>query len=247
MSETVTALEIISRAYQTLGVQDPSESVSAALGQFGFWRLNRLVAQWAAGHALTIPTSSRTVIPIVLGKGTEANPITIGPTGDVVMTTRPLALESAGLLLAGTAPRVEIERAVYTDAMWNAIAVKDMTSSLFTGVYYTPAVPNGEIILWPVPDTAIHSLVIYRGEQVPPFANLSTSYVLPDGYVDALEFNLAVRLGPGSGVQVTPELQDLARSSLATIKRGNNTTMTDLANDFAFDGGDGYNILTGNL
>lgn len=243
MSETVTALEIISRAYGSLGVHDPDENLSAPLGQLGFWRLNRLVAQWAV-QSLTIPTSSRTVVPITVGKGSEANPITIGPTGDVVMTTRPLALEGAGLLLSGTAPRVEIPRAIYTDAMWNGIAVKDLTSPLFTGVFYTPSVPNGEIILWPVPDTTIHSLVIYRGEQIPPFANLSTAYILPDGYVDALEFNLAVRLGPGSGVQVSPELHDLARSSLATIKRGNNTTLTDLENDFAFGGGF-YDITTG--
>lgn len=244
MSETATALDLITRAYGTLGVASPGETITAELVQLGFWRLNGLIGQWAV-QSLTIPTTSRIVIPITAGKGSEANPITIGPTGDVVTTTRPLDLDGAGLLLAGTAPQVELERAVYTDAMWDAVAVKDLASPLFTGVYYVPDVPNGSIILWPVPNTTIHSLVIYRGEQIPPFVNLVTPYIFPDGYRDALDFALAIRLAPGSGVPVTPELQDLARSSLANIKRGNNTTLVDLPNDFATSGG-WYNIQTGN-
>lgn len=245
MSETFTALDLISQAYTTLGVLGLGETLDAPQAQLGLRRLNGLIAQWAT-QSLTIPTTSRTVIPIVLGKGSQTNPITIGPSGDVVMTTRPLELDQVGILLAGAAPQVELERAVYTEQMWNAIAIKDLTGPIFTGAYYVPEVPNGEIILWPVPDTTIHSLVIYRGEQVTTFATLTTSHTVPDGYGDALEFNLAVRLAPGSGVQVAPELHDLARSSLANIKRGNNTTMTDLANDFASEGAY-YNIQTGNL
>lgn len=237
----VTALDLISRASVTLGVYGPGETLDAAQAQLGLRRLNGLIGQWAV-QALTIPTTSRTVIPITVGKGTEANPITIGPTGDVVMATRPLSLDGAGLLMSGPAPQVEVARTVYTGSMWDSLAVKGLTSSLFTGVYYTPSVPNGEIILWPVPDTTIHSLVIYRGEQLVTFASLSASHILPDGYEDALEFNLAVRLAPGSGIAVSPELHDLARSSLANIKRANNTTWTDLENDFAWGGG--YDIQT---
>jgi len=244
MPSAPTALDLITRAYTSLGVvgleDGPLDNPHA---QLGLQRLNGLIGQWAI-QALIPPTTSRTVIPIVLGKGSEANPITIGPTGDVVMTTRPLELDGVGVLLSGAAPRVEVARALYTDAQWNAIAVKDLTGAICTGVYYTPSVPNGEIILWQVPDTTIHSLVVYRAEQLVTYPTLVTAYTLPDGYADAIEWNLAVRLNVGRGEPVSPDLYDLARSSLAAIKRANNTTLSDLENDFAGNGPI-YNIQTG--
>jgi hypothetical protein len=247
VSDTVTALDLVTRAFQTLGVYSAEDSLPGGPAQLAFRRLNSMIGAWAL-EALTIPTVSRTIWPLVAAKGSETNPYLIGPTagvGNFVTPTRPLEIEACGILLSGATPQVELSRTVFNDQMWQAIAVKDLTSPIFTGVFYTPSVPNGEIVLWPIPDTAIHSLVLYRGEQLAQFATLTTSVVLPDGYADALDFNLAVRLAPSQGIAVTPDLVQLSRSSLATLKRAN-TQMTDLENDFARQGGDRYNIVTGN-
>jgi hypothetical protein len=245
MSDVVTALDLVTRAFHTLGVYSAEDSIPGGPAQYAFTRLNALIGAWAL-EALTIPVVSRTVWPLVAAKGSEANPYLIGPTagaGNFTTPTRPLAIDGCGILLSGVAPQAEVPRAVFTDQMWQAIAVKDQTSPIFTGLYYTPSVPNGEIVLWPIPDTAIHSLVLYRGEQLAPFATLTTSVTLPDGYADALDYNLAVRLAPSQGIAVTPDLVQLSRSTLASVKRAN-TLMTDLENDFA-SGGGGYNIVTG--
>jgi len=248
MSEVVTGLDVVTRALQTLGVTALGDAIDGMEATNGLARLNSLIGSWAL-QPLTIPLISRTVWPLVANKGTEANPYLIGPTavlaGDFLTATVPHELEGAGILLSGATPQVEVPRAVLNDQQWASIAVKDLSSPIFTAVFYSPTVPTGQIVLWPVPDTAIHSLVLYRGEQLPIFANLSTSYTLPDGYVEALDYNLAVRLAPSRGVAVTPDLAGLARLSLATLKRAN-WQMTDLENDFAMGGG-GYNIQTGNL
>lgn len=247
MSEIVTGLDVVTRALQTLGVTALGDAIDGMEATNALARLNSMVGSWAL-QPLTIPLISRTVWPLVANKGSEVNPYLIGPTvtgTNFVSATVPHDLEGAGILLSGVAPQVEVPRAVLNDQQWADIRVKDLSSPLFTAVYYTPAVPNGEIVLWPVPDTAIHSLVLYRGEQLPIFANLSTSYTLPDGYVEALDYNLAVRLAPSRGVAISPDLATLARLSLATLKRAN-LQMTDLENDFAMGGG-GYNIQTGNL
>jgi hypothetical protein len=245
MSEVVTGLDVITRALQTLGVYGVGGAISGMEATDVLLRLNSLVGSWAITPG-TIPLVSRTVYTLVANKGSEANPYLIGPavTGsDFVSATVPHELEGAGILLSGATPQVEVPRAVLNDVQWASIAVKDLTSPIFTSVFYTAGAPNGEIVLWPVPDTAIHSLVLYRGEQVPMFANLSTSYTLPDGYVEALDYNLAVRVAPSYGVPVSPDLGRLAVQTLATVKRAN-VQMTDLENDFA-SGGGGYNIQTG--
>ena len=55
------------------------------------------------------------------------------------------------------------------------------------------------------------------------FANLSDSFTFLPGYEDAIRYNLAIRLCPRNGIAVTAEMQDLARSSKAIIKRANLT------------------------
>lgn len=246
MPDTVTALDLVTRAFQSLGVYSAEDSIPGGPAQLAFRRLNSMIGSWAL-ESLTIPIVSRTVWPLVANKGSEANPYLIGPTagvGNFVTPTRPLEIEGAGILWGFPTPQPETARAVFDDQMWASIAVKDLSSPIFTGLFYTPSVPNGEIVLWPIPNTAIHSLVLYRGEQLAQFATLTTSVTLPDGYADALDFNLAVRLAPSQGVAVTPDLVQLSRSTLASVKRGN-TQMSDLDNDLAMPGG-WYNINEGN-
>lgn len=144
----------------------------------------------------------------------------------------------------------EIPRTVYTDDAWSAIQMKSLTNALFTGVYYNPTYWGGfgTVNLWPIPDTADNSLVLYRPMQLTKFADLTTVYEVPEGAEDALESNLALRLIPFSGVaaEVKEDVRELARTSLATYKRGN-VKLSDLAVDPAFTMGQrvgGYNINT---
>lgn len=149
----------------------------------------------------------------------------------------------------GASPAVEIPRALYTDDAYQALAVKNLVSQLFTGVYYNPTQPLGQVFLWPTPNTDQNQLVLYLPTQFAGFVDLTTDYTYPGtaGYAEALEYNLALRLAAPYGRQVPPDVLLLATSAFATIKRAN-YKLSDLPIDAAFtrDRRGGYNIFVGN-
>jgi hypothetical protein len=147
---------------------------------------------------------------------------------------------------------VEIPRALYTDDGYEAIQIKRLSNSLFTGVYYNAtASPFGQVVLWPIPDNASNQLVLYVPQVFGSFANLSATYSWPDtpGYQDALIYNLETRLigpfGVGNPV-VTQTAQMQAAKALGLIKR-QNYKLSDMPIDPALTRsyGGGYNINTG--
>lgn len=197
----------------------------------------------------TIPAVAREVFPLVAFKGGPSSPYTIGPGGDF-NTSRPNSLEGAGLLMPGSPNPVEIPRALITDDGWEAIQIKDLQNALFTGVYYnaTFALGMGTINLWPVPNTTLNSLVLYRQEQLGTFISLTATYYVPNGYDEMLEYNLAVRLAGPYRMPLPPYVQQMAAETLAQVKRAN-YKITDVPIDpaLALQRRYGYNINTGNL
>lgn len=143
----------------------------------------------------------------------------------------------------------EIPCPILTDDMWQAIAIKTLTSTLFTDVYYNPTSSGGfgTVTLWPIPTTGDHALVLYRPMPLSQFVTLSQSVDLPDGAEDAIEYNLAFRLCAPNGVQPPPDVVELAHTTLGSYKRAN-TKMADVTLDpmWTQDRRGGYNILVGN-
>lgn len=241
----MTPAVLITAAFNLLNVLSPGENLPPELGQSGLLALNGMFGQWRQ-QALLKPVEVRDVFPLVSGKGSTSNPYTVGLGGDlnIPRIENAAQLTAAGLLLNASSPPVEIPRAIYTDQMYQALRIKDLSSSLFTGVYYNATSPLGTLSLWPVPDNAINSLVLYHMQGLGPFAAISTSFDLPDGYDEAVIYNLAKRLATPHGRTLPPEAQQIARDSLTVLKRANMPLM-DLANPFALDRRAGYNIQTG--
>lgn len=246
---STTALTIITDAFAILNIVQAGEPVNADDAQTGFRALNRLIGSWAI-QPRTIPSTVREVFPIVAGKGSPANPYTIGPTGDLVTARPPTrgSLSSAGLLMTNSTPPIEIPRDLMTDQAYEAIGVKDLTSSLFTGVFYRPTFTagNGTLFLFPVPDgSQPTSLVLYQSLALTTFTSLTASYDLPTGYDEALTYNLARRLAGIFGRTMNPDDLLTAAESLAVVKRST-VMMTDLSNDFSLQNlRTGYDINTG--
>lgn len=146
---------------------------------------------------------------------------------------------------------LELPRAVLTDDAYQAIQIKGLPNAQFTTVYYNPTYPLGTVFLWPLPNTAQNQLVLYIQSAFGGFADLTTDYDWPDlpGYLDAVEYNLAVRVSSSFAVNISayPQVVDLARETLGLIKRANNrltdlpTDATSLTNNWRA----GYNINTG--
>jgi len=248
---STTANTIAKGALELLGVIDPEDTPSPAMLAGAFRRLNLMIGQWSLQN-LTIPVVAREVFPIVSGKGSTTNPYTVGPGGDL-NTTRPKSLEGVGLILApvASASAVEIVRAQLTDDMYQFLAIKDLPNALFTNAYYnaTYAGGLGSLYLWPVPNSTVNSLAIYRLQQLAPFTSPTAAYDFPEGADEAVEYNLAKRLLDVYSVdaQRKQNVLDMAKSTLMIYKRSN-TELVDIPCDPMFTPNSlqgGYNINTG--
>tara|TARA_R110000868_G_scaffold410509_1_gene698915 strand:- start:587 stop:1342 length:756 start_codon:yes stop_codon:yes gene_type:complete len=244
---STTALALIETAFQHLGVYQPGETVSSADAATAFTMLNGMMESLGL-QTLTIPVQSREVFSLVAGQGGPSNPYTIGPGGDF-NTTRPQWISGCGLVLGGNpaASTVEIPRSVYTNDMYQLIQIKDLPNAYYTGLYYNPTYAGGlgSIYLWPVPNTSVNQLTLYRLAQLANFSSLSASYDLPPGYLLMIPYNLALMMGTMWPAGVTPMLQQMAVTTLATVKRAN-TIMVDLPSDAPTRNRAGfYNINTG--
>lgn len=246
---SATANTISTGSLSILGVIDPEDTPTSAMLADAYRRLNMMMGAWSLQN-LTIPVTARETFALVAGKGGPSNPYTIGPSGNL-NTTRPADLLGCGLLL-NTNPTqpVEIPRGMFTDESYQAIQIKTLTSSLFTNIYYEATFPLGSIYLWPVPDSAVNSLVLYRKTQLGLFTSQTASYDLPEGADEAVEYNLAKRLLDVYSVdpQKKANVLDLAKTSLAIYKRSNHQ-IVDQPIDPMWTPNNlsgGYNINTGN-
>lgn len=241
---------IVTGALLLLGVIDPEDTPSNPMMADGRRRLNNMMGQWSL-QELTIPTIERDVFAIVAGKGSPANPYSVGSGGDLGMV-RPVRMAGCGLQLNASLPTpVEIPRGMLTDASYQALQIKDLTNALFTNAYYNPTFASGlgQLFLWPVPDgSQPTSLVLYHAQQLGLFTSPTAQYDLPEGTDEAIEYNLALRLSDVYKVDsaTLTTIASIARTSLAIYKRSN-TPLVDLPVDamFARDRRDGYNINTG--
>ncbi len=236
-----------------VGAIDPEDLSASGLSPMlsdAFRRLNLMMGSWSL-QGLTIPVESREVFPTIAGKGSPANPYTVGPGGDCD-TTRPAMLNAAGLLLNASLPvPVEIPRGVLTDAAYRDLRVKDLQNTLYTDVYYNPTFSGGlgNLYLFPVPNNTLNSIVLYRPAQLGLFTSLTASYDLPEGADEPIEYNLARRLLSvySLPMQAKADIVALANSSLAIYKRSN-VNLQDQPIDPMFTPGrrrGGYSILTG--
>lgn len=246
----VTGAEIVGDAFAELNVFLPGESIPANDGQFARRKLNDMLSEWGQRTTM-IPIIARERFDLVANQGGPDNPYTIGPGGDFD-TERPSnqdSITAANLILTASSPEVRVPLGIYTDQAYDANQVPDQSNTQPTGLYYSPTydLDLGSIFLWPVPNTATNDLELFLQKGLAQFANLTTTYYVPDGVPQALKYNLADRLQGPYGRQMTAAALRLAVSTLGVVRRSN-TKLSDLMNDaYMFTSGRStlYNIQTG--
>jgi hypothetical protein len=221
---SLNARGIITDALIDLGVLEPGDALSAQDAALGLRHLNRFIGSLKT-QRLSFPFLDREVFTVIADQGTY----TIGPGGDFD-TIRPQNIVGAGWLApttGATTGQLEVPVRVLTDREWESISLKDLTNAQWTAVHYSPTYAGGlgTIRLWPIPNTALNELVLYRGDVVQGFANLTTFYDFPPGYAELLQFNLEKRLCRVYGkAREWGALDDeLARDAIRLVKRQNFT------------------------
>lgn len=221
MPQTANARSIITTALQLIGVLDPLESPSTADLQTGLSLLNGMLSSWRTERLITWATLRHT-FPLVAGQ----QEYTIGPGGDVNLD-RPNWLPAAGLVLTTQTPPIEVPLEILTVKDWSLTGLKALQSTQPTRLYYDFSQPQtgadaglGKMAFWPVPQIT-YSVALYLPAMLSEFADASTTYTFGDGYVIALEYNLAVLLARPNGRSAPDDTVGLARQFKAQVKRAN--------------------------
>lgn len=247
LSTTFNATDVMTDALLDIGVIQPGETIGAADAQFALRALNQIVSGMQ-NAPLTFPFRRREVFDVVAEQATYS----IGPGGDFD-TERPQALTGAGLLMpsqSDTTGPVEIPRGLLTDNDYQAIQVKDMQTAMWTGVYFNATYADGlaSVTLWPVPNSTTYQLVLYWGDMLTGFANLTQDYDFPPGVSQVFRYQLGEVLASSYGKEWTALLDRLKNRTLAEFKR-QNFKLADTAVDMTMARGGargGYIIQVGN-
>jgi hypothetical protein len=203
---------------QTALPQDAQDATTA---------LGMMLAQWQRKRWLVYRLDEVST-PAVPGKGVYG--IGPDPAGDLNYPYRPGSIEAAFLrqLSPGTAPNafpVDYPLArIASREEWSAVSLKSLRSwpSAF---FYDPAITDGDIYIWPVPMQANFSLhfviPLDVHSLISPTVDLD-DYVPPE-YIEAIVWNLALRLRVMYQLPPDPALAAGARAALNTLRTTNYT------------------------
>ncbi len=198
-----------------IGVLAAGETMVTADATTALDALNALVDQFKA-ERLQIHTTTRTVWSIVA----STQDYTLG-TGGTINVARPVYIAHVALQDTTDSPVSEAPLNEMTDAAWQAVSQKTVTSPEPTDYYYNPTYPLGTLSLYPTPTGTTLQGVLYAPAAIAEFATLDTSVALPPGYRRMLIKNLALELCAPYDRQPTALLVRQALEATQVVKRSN--------------------------
>lgn len=206
----MTYADLVKQALSEIGSYAQGQVVGAADMQFAITKLNRIIDSWNAKRRTIYSKDFTTYTQIP-----NHQPHTIGPTGDFVVTSRPIKILNANIVLNGTNPPVNSPLVIRDADWWADNLVQGLTSGLSTDLYYNPAFSLGQLFFWPISTVAngVQLETLFILDQVTQGMTVN----LPPGYNDALTYTLAENLSEAFGKALSPGLVKMARESRATI------------------------------
>lgn len=217
-----TALAILRRALRLIHAVDPGENLEAAEAQDGLEVLNAMLDSWRLDGLMAYDIER-----VVFSITASTQSYTLGPGGTWSTTalfgagtTRPVKIHHLGLLDTSSDPDLETPMEPMSNAEYQALRLKGTTSSWPTRYNYSPSVPLGTVFLWPSP-TVNRSVAAYLWRSLTKWATVQTNLTLPEGYEEAIVYNLCPRLAPEYGVSTSIEVLALARDMKALVMQHN--------------------------
>lgn len=211
---TITANDLITRAYRILGDIQEGETLTAAQASVGLEALNamldsfsieRLMVYEVRQETLTWPasTSSRTI-----GSGADFD------------THRPDRIENGTYFQDSNSIAYPVD-IIRNRAVYDNIYDKTVTSSYPELMFYNPSSTWGSLYVYPVPDQSL-TLYLNTWQPLQIFDTLTEAHILPTGYRRMIPYNLAVELEAETGLPVPASAARIAAQSKANVKRQNN-------------------------
>lgn len=208
----MTARDLISSSLRLLNVIGESETPSGSTLSNALNRLNGMIKSWNI-EGLLIHKVTREELSL----GASATSKTIGATGDIV-TTRPTKITYLGIKDGTTEYPIEL----ITAEEYASISNKSITSSYPSKAWVQGTYPNETISFWPVPNSGL-TLVVQSRKPLSSTLAATDALSFPDGYEDALEYNLTVRLAADYGKPLDPVVYELASNLKSNLMRQNSS------------------------
>lgn len=205
-------LDIISGALLDIGAREAGEPVAPDDANEAFTVLNQMLDMWSNETFMTV--SNAEFIATISG----ATDWTIGPSGQINTSFRPLTINSAFVRVA----TIDYPVAVINLEQYELIGLKQLNGPWPRALYYNSGTPLGTIKFWPLPSAGeIH---LFADQIFTRFTTINDVIQLPQGYEYAMRSNLAWLLMPSYG-KASPEqimmIKDNARLSKGNIKGTN--------------------------
>lgn len=202
----------INRGLRLLGVIASGESPTTQETADALVTLNDMLDSWRNDRLLCFAFQAQS---LTLSNGTSS--YTIG-TGGTLDTTRPVEILNAYIVDSNMSYGVKM----INEAEYAAIADKTATSNWPDKALFRPTAASSQatLIVYPVPN-ATRTMKLTTRVAVTAFAAATDSVTLPPGWDEAIAANLAVRLAPEYEMEASATVREMARQSLAAIKRMN--------------------------
>ena|SRR5579864_7876426 len=213
------ALDLISSSMRLIGALASGEVPTGAEASDALTVLNQMLDTWAA-ERLMVFTITIQEFPLTVNQQVY----TYG-TGGNFNSPRPARIDRASIVsLQNPAQPLELPIDYYTNWDWQQVPVKNIQTTLPQAVYDDQAFPFRNLSFWPIPTVAVNTR-LYVWTALSQYASLTTDNTYPPGYLEALRYNLAVRLMaemPGGFDPIMASVtQPLAVESLARVKSMN--------------------------
>lgn len=216
MPSGMTAGDLITDALRGIGAIATGETPTADESNDGLVMLNDLLELWSTQNLAVYGSADATF-------NTVANTAsyTIGPTGTWV-GDRPVRINDDPFCRVNG---VDFPIEIIGQAEYDQIPLKTQTGQIVERMLFVNDAPNGLITLWPVP-TGVIPISMNIDRVLAQISGLTTVMNFPPGYMLAFRSALQIMLAPDYGRPIPPELQAVATTSFASIKRANKLRRT---------------------
>src|SRR5579872_6037210 len=204
-------LDLITRAATRVGILQQGETLNGSESTDAFNALNDMLDAWNTDR-LNIYTVGQA--QYALTATVQAYPI--GPTASAPFNVnRPVLIQSASIILPGTTIRQPMR--IMTSAEFPRIKERGLTGVLPDKLYCDYAAPNATLYVHPIP-SGTPTLELYAWSALAAFVTLQDTVTFPPGYVEAIVFNLALKLAPEYGQQVDSLIAQTAMGSKQAMR-----------------------------
>ncbi|MDR3464149.1 MAG: hypothetical protein P4L76_17740 [Beijerinckiaceae bacterium] len=211
--------QLIENMVVDAGVVGIDEEIEQPILNRAFRQINWLLAQWARKRWLVYRLVDYSFV------STGAKTYSVGKGGVVNINPRPDRMEYAFVRFLNTSNNnslpVDVRLGLITSHEdYSRIRVKDV-GTLPWEIFYDPDWPVGVLRPWPVPQASLYEIHVGFKVVLPRFASLQQAINFPPEYEAALNFCGARRLRASYQLPPDPEINALARESLAVIRAAN--------------------------